>query len=74
MPKEMQQAYDKGTRSYDGKPGPNYWHNTVEYDIKASIDPETRGIKGKSTINYQNNSPDDLSAIVVRLYNDIYKK
>ncbi|WP_425392219.1 M1 family metallopeptidase [Ekhidna sp.] len=74
IPKEMKQAYEKGTRSYDGKPGPNYWHNTVDYDIKASIDPETRGISGKSTIKYQNNSPDELSAIVVRLYNDVYKK
>lgn len=74
MPKEMKQAYDKGTRSYDGKPGPNYWHNTVDYDIKVSIDPETRGINGMSTINYINNSPDDLSTIVVRLYNDVYRK
>ncbi len=74
MPKEMKQAYDKGTRSYDGKPGPNYWHNTVDYDIKVSIDPETRGISGTSNITYTNNSPDDLNTIVVRLYNDVYRK
>lgn len=74
MPKEMKQAYDKGTRSYDGKPGPNYWHNTVDYNIKATIDPETRGISGESTITYTNNSPDDLSRIVVRLYNDVYRE
>ncbi len=74
IPKEMKQAYDKGTRSYDGKPGPNYWHNTVDYDIKASINPETRVITGASTIKYYNNSPDDLSTIVVRLYNDVFRK
>lgn len=74
MPKEMRQAYEKGTRSYDGKPGANYWHNTVDYSIKASIDPETRGISGESAITYTNNSPDELSAIVVRLYNDVYRK
>ncbi|WP_421764819.1 M1 family metallopeptidase [Ekhidna sp.] len=74
MPKEMQQAYKNGTRSYDGKPGANYWHNTVDYTIKATIDPETRGISGESTITYTNNSPDDLSTLVVRLYNDVYRK
>ncbi|MEQ9007267.1 MAG: M1 family metallopeptidase, partial [Ekhidna sp.] len=74
MPKEMQKAYKNGTRSYDGMPGKNYWHNTVDYDIIASVDPETRSINGASIIKYQNNSPDDLSAIVVRLYNDVYKK
>jgi hypothetical protein len=74
MPKEMRQAYEKGTRSYNGKPGANYWHNTVDYTIKASIDPETRGISGESAITYTNNSPDELSAIVVRLYNDVYRK
>lgn len=74
MPKEMQQAYENGTRSYDGKPGPNYWHNTVDYTIKAAINPETRGISGESAITYTNNSPDDLSTIVVRLYNDVYRK
>lgn len=74
MPREMKQAYDKGTRSYDGKPGANYWHNTVDYDIKVSIDPETRGINGSSTITYTNNSPDDLSRLVIRLYNDVFRK
>ncbi|WP_424961540.1 M1 family metallopeptidase [Ekhidna sp.] len=74
MPKEMQQAYDKGTRSFDGKPGPNYWHNTVDYDIQATLNPKNRGIEGQSTITYQNNSPDDLSTIVVRLYNDVFRK
>lgn len=74
MPKEMQEAYKNGTRSYDGKPGANYWHNTVDYTIKATIDPETRGISGESVITYTNNSPDDLSTIVIRLYNDVFRK
>lgn len=74
MPTEMQKAYKNGTRSYDGKPGANYWHNTVDYTIKATIDPATRQISGESMITYTNNSPDDLSAVVVRLYNDVYKK
>ncbi|MEM7298587.1 MAG: M1 family metallopeptidase, partial [Bacteroidota bacterium] len=74
MPREMQKAYENGTRSYDGNPGTGYWHNTVDYDIKVSVDPSTRGIDGASTITYYNNSPDDLSTIVVRLYNDVFRK
>lgn len=74
IPLEMKQAYDKGTRSYDGKPGANYWHNTVDYKIKAELDPASRGIAATSSIAYKNNSPDDLTAIVIRLYNDVYKK
>jgi hypothetical protein len=27
VPRDVQQAYAKGTRSPDGKPGPNYWQN-----------------------------------------------
>lgn len=74
MPKEMQQAYKNGTRSYDGKPGASYWHNTVDYNIKAAIDPTTRAIDGSSTITYINNSPDDLNTVVIRLYNDVFRK
>lgn len=74
IPREMQQAYKNGTRSKDGKPGPNYWHNTVDYNIKASIDPSTRAIEGTAGITYYNNSPDELTVIVVRLYNDVFKK
>lgn len=74
MPTEMRQAYEKGTRSYDGKPGAAYWHNTVNYGIQATIDPSTRAIEGSATITYTNNSPDDLGTIVIRLYNDLFKK
>ena len=73
-PLEFQQAYKKGTRSTDGKPGPKYWHNTVDYVISVSVDPKTRGISGKETVTYKNNSPDALSNIVVRLYYDVFKK
>jgi hypothetical protein len=27
VPRDIQQAYAKGTRSPDGRPGPNYWQN-----------------------------------------------
>ncbi len=74
MPKEIKQAYDKGTRSYDGTVGENYFINKVDYSIKASFNPKTRLLEGKETISYTNNSPDSLKYIYFNLYQDIFKK
>ena len=74
IPKEIQQAYEKGTRSMDGKPGPNYWHNTADYKIDMVVTPETRELSGTESVVYTNNSPDELSTIVIRLYYDVFKK
>ncbi len=74
IPKEVQQAYTKGTRSKDGRPGPNYWQNTAVYDIDVRVSPTERTIYGKESVTYVNNSPDDLTTIVVRLYYDVYKE
>lgn len=66
-------AYDKGTRSYDGNPGIKYWQNHSHYNIKADFNPGTKLLKGSENITYYNNSPDSLSQIVVRLYQNISK-
>ena len=74
MPKEIKAAYDAGTRSYDGKPGPNYWQNTVDYKINVEVVPESRELIGSEKITFNNNSPDDLSRLVIRLYQDNFRK
>lgn len=74
MPKEIKKAYTNKTRSYNGKPGSNYWQNFSEYNIKAKIEPKTRLLTGSEKIVYFNNSPDTLKNIVLKLYQDIYKK
>ena len=74
MPKEIKKAYTNNTRSYDGKPGINYWQNYSDYKIKAEIEPVTRLLKGSEQIIYYNNSPDTLKYIVLKLYQDMYKK
>ena len=73
LPKNFQKAYDKGTRSYDGNPGSEYFQNTSDYTIKVEIEPETRNVKGKETIIYKNNSPDTLKKIYFRMYQDLYR-
>jgi len=74
LPRNFKSAYDKNTRSLDGKPGTNYWQNKSDYKIKAELYPETRLIMGSESIIYFNNSPDTLKKIVLRLYPDLYRK
>ncbi len=71
IPLNIKPAYEKGTRSIDGKPGPNYWQNKSEYKIRVNLDPKTKLLIGSEDIVYYNNSPDSLSYIVVRLYHNI---
>jgi hypothetical protein len=73
IPRNVLKAYEKGTRSFDGKPGENYWQNSSDYTIKVQIDPKTKMLTGSETIVYYNNSPDTLKEIVIRLYPNISK-
>jgi len=73
-PLHYQEAVDKGTRSRDGKPGPNYWQNFSNYDIEVRLDTLEKRIFGQQTITYFNQSPDTLKNLVLRLYQDKYKK
>lgn len=73
VPRNMQKAYEKGTRSTDGKPGKNYWQNTAHYDINVTVAPPDRNVKGSELIRYFNNSPDTLNSIVIRLTLNAHK-
>jgi hypothetical protein len=74
IPSDIHQAYENGTRSFDGKPGPNYWQNGSDYNIKVELEPTCRRVTGEETVTYYNNSPDTLKRVVIRLYQDLYKK
>jgi len=74
IPKEFKSAYDRGTRSYDGLPGVNYWQNRSEYKIEVDLKIPDRILDGKEDVVYSNNSPDTIKVIVVRLYPDVLVK
>jgi len=74
IPRNILTAYDKGTRSFDGKPGPNYWQNSSDYNINAEFDPAKKLLTGIERIVYHNNSQDTLDRIVIRLYQNLNKK
>jgi hypothetical protein len=73
MPRNVKEAFKKGTRSPDGKPGKNYWQNYGRYDITVTAMPPDRNIKGSEQITYVNNSPDTLSNPVIKLILNIHK-
>jgi len=74
VPRNYKKPYDKSTRSWDGKPGVNYWQNRAKYAINVSLDPKTRVLRGEETITYINNSPDSLKNLRIKLQHDRYRK
>lgn len=74
IPTELQKAYDKGTRSYTGEPGPSYFQNQADYTIEAEFNPETGLLNGSEVITYQNNSPDTLGHLTIRVYMNFFRK
>jgi hypothetical protein len=73
MPRAVRQAYIKGTRSPDGRPGANYWQNRGRYNIAITALPPDRTILGSEEITYYNNSPDTIRNPVIRLLLNIHK-
>ena len=73
MPRNIERAYKKGTRSLDGKPGKNYWQNRGVYNITVTVNPPDKNIKGSETIIYTNNSNDTIKTPVIKLIQNIHK-
>ncbi|MET4138068.1 M1 family metallopeptidase [Pedobacter sp. UYP1] len=73
VPADIQQAYNKGTRAVNGKPGLKYWQNTADYDLKVDFDPVSGLLKGTVDVVYKNQSPDTLKEVWFKLYPNLYK-
>ncbi|MWB96082.1 M1 family peptidase [Flavobacterium sp. GA093] len=73
MPRNIKEAYAKGTRSMDGKPGKNYWQNHGKYTMEIAVEPKTRMVTGTETIIYENNSNDTLKNLQIRFVNNLHK-
>ena len=73
VPRNIERAYDSGTRSYDGMPGMSYWQNRADYVIRVDFDPHGGLLRGSETITYRNDSPDTLRRLVVDLHANYYR-
>jgi len=72
LPLEFVRAVQEGTRTLDGRPGPQYWQQRVDYRIDAELDPETDELSGQELVVYHNRSPEVLEELVLRLYQNLY--
>jgi len=54
-------------RTASGAPGPKYWQQRVDYDIKCELDEANNRLTGSETITYFNNSPETLSYFWMQL-------
>ena len=54
-------------RTASGAPGPKYWQQRADYNIKCELDETNRKLTGSETITYYNNSPDVLTYLWFQL-------
>ena len=54
-------------RTASGAPGPKYWQQRVDYDIKCELDEKKLMLNGSETVTYFNNSPDILMYLWLQL-------
>ncbi len=54
-------------RSASGAPGPKYWQQRCDYDIRADLDEDKQWLSGSETVTYFNNSPDQLTYLWLQL-------
>jgi len=60
-------------RSGSGAPGPKYWQQRADYDIKASLDTTAKTLTGSLRMRYTNNSPDTLRFIWMQVEQNAFK-
>ena len=73
MTNTIRKAFAEGTRDFTGSPGENYWQIQTDYDIDASLNPNTQVITGSETITLHNNSPVEMTMIVLKLDHNIFR-
>ncbi len=54
-------------RTASGAPGPKYWQQRADYDIKCELDEEKQTLTGSETVTYFNNSPNTLTYLWLQL-------
>src|SRR6188474_2333647 len=54
-------------RTASGSPGPKYWQQRCDYDIRCELDEKNLKLTGSETVTYFNNSPDVLTYLWLQL-------
>ena len=56
-----------GERLASGAPGPAYWQQRADYEIRATLDEDEKLLTATETITYTNNSPHSLDYLWIQL-------
>jgi len=54
-------------RTASGSPGPKYWQQKADYNLKCTLDEKKQHLTGVETITYFNQSPDPLNYLWMQL-------
>jgi len=54
-------------RTASGAPGPKYWQQRCDYDIKCELDEKKLKLTGSEVITYYNNSPNELTYLWLQM-------
>ncbi len=72
LPLEFLGAIERGTRTTDGLPGPDYWQQHAAYRLTARLFPDARRLEGTARITYTNNAPIALSVVFLELTQNLH--
>ncbi|MFL5533005.1 MAG: M1 family metallopeptidase [Gemmatimonadales bacterium] len=60
-------------RRPNGSPGPKYWQQRVDYQIRATLDTSAKRLTGSEISRYSNNSPDTLGFLWLQLDQNLFR-
>jgi hypothetical protein len=60
-------------RSGSGNPGPRYWEQRADYDLRGTLDTAAKALRGEMTLKYTNNSPDTLRFVWFQVEQNAFK-
>lgn len=66
-------AVGRQTRAVSGAPGPKYWVQSARYDLRVTLDPDARTLRGEGTLRYRNRSPDTLGVLAISLAQNLFR-
>ena len=61
-------------RLASGAPGPDYWQQRADHDIRVRLDPVAHRLEGSETITYHNRSPHRLDYLWVQIDQNRFRK
>ena len=69
---EFQLAIENGTRTETGEPGPAYWQQWTDYELRATLDPDGKRVTGWARITHFNRFARPLPVVALHLHQNVH--